>query len=57
LCSDVYTDFDNNRCGGRGPDREIAMLGNAMLGKSCSSKFNVATFEKQTDAFIETVNE
>ena len=46
-CKDVMRD--------PGPNREIAIafLHGFLLGKSGDSKFNIATLEKQTDAFIE----
>jgi len=47
LCKDVMRESGANR------DVAIAFLHGFLLGKSRSSKFNVETLHKQTDAFID----
>ena len=46
-CKDVMRDSDSNR------RAAIAFLHGFLLGKSGSSKFNLETLTKQTDAFID----
>ncbi|RTL48294.1 MAG: hypothetical protein EKK40_17440 [Bradyrhizobiaceae bacterium] len=46
-CKDILREAGNSR------DVAIAFLHGFLLGKSGSSKFNVETLQKQTDAFIE----
>jgi len=48
-----YTCKDIIREAGSDRDVAIAFLHGYLLGKSGSSKFNIETLEKQTDAFIE----
>lgn len=48
-----YTCKDIIREAGSDRDVAIAFLHGYLLGKSGSSKFNIETLEKQTDAFVE----
>jgi hypothetical protein len=48
-----YTCKDIIREAGSDRDVAIAFLHGYLLGKSGTSKFNIETLEKQTDAFIE----
>jgi hypothetical protein len=48
-----YSCKDIMRDGGGSRDVAIAFLHGYLLGKSGTSKFNLATLEKQTDTFIE----